>query len=209
VRLATNIGTNSVLTAIDGSFAFSGVPAGSVSINPSRDGYKFQPSVLDLTIGADTDLPAFATFPLLTISRTNALVQLAAAQTPGRTYQLEASTNLINWIPIFTTSNVSTNTTWFYFTDPYATNSVRFYRLAEDVVVTPVFTMTLTNSSAQFSFVAFPELTYQIESSTNLLDWVSIFTTNNSSTDVALFQFTDSPATSRVRFYRLSQTPGL
>jgi hypothetical protein len=209
VTMDANMGTNSVLTAFDGSFAFSGVPAGSVSINPSLDGYKFQPSVLDLTIGADTDLPAFTTFPLLTISRTNALVQLAAAQTPGRTYQLEASTNLINWIPIFTTSNVSTNTTWFYFTDPYATNSVRYYRLAENVLVFPVFSMTLTNSSAQFSFVAFPELTYQIESSTNLLDWVSIFTTNNSSTDVALFQFTDSPAASRVRFYRLSQTTGL
>ncbi len=209
VRLDTNVGTNSVLTAIDGSYAFSSVPAGSVSINPSLDGYKFQPSFLDLTIEADTDLPDFTTFPLLTISRTNALVQLAAAQTPGRTYQLEASTNLINWIPIFTTSNVSTNTTWFYFTDPYATNSVRYYRLAENVLVSPVFTMTLTTNAVQFSLVAFPGPTYQIESSTNLLDWVSIFTTNNSSTDLALFQFTDSPATSRVRFYRLSRTPGL
>ena len=127
------MGTNSVLTAIDGSYGFSGVPAGAISINPSLNGYKFQPSVFDLTMGADTNLPAFTTFPLLTISRTNALVQLAAAQTPGRTYQLEASTNLINWIPIFTTSNVSTNTAWFHFADPYATNSVRFYRLAENV----------------------------------------------------------------------------
>ena len=65
------------------------------------------------------------------------------------------------------------------------------------------------DSSAQFSLVAFPGPTYRIESSTNLLDWVSIFTTNNSSTDLALFQFTDSPTTSRVRFYRLSRTPGL
>jgi hypothetical protein len=68
--------------------------------------------------------------------------------------------------------------------------------------------MTLTNSAAQFSFVAFPELTYQIWSSTNLLDWESILTTNNSSSEIALFQFTDSPTTNRVRFYRLSQTPG-
>ena len=208
VRMDTALGTNSVLTAIDGTYAFAGVPPGAISINPSLNGYKFQPSLLDLMVGADTNLPAFTTFPLLTISRTNAAVQLAAAQTPGRTYQLEASTNLINWIPIFTASNVSTNTAWFYFTDPYATNSVRFYRLAEDVVVFPVFTMTLTNSAAQFSFVAFPELTYQIWSSTNLLDWESILTTNNSSSDIALFQFTDSTTTSQVRFYRLSQTPG-
>jgi hypothetical protein len=208
VTMDATIGTNSVLTAIDGSYAFAGVPPGSVSINPSLNGYKFQPSVLDLTIGPDTTLPAFSAFPLLTLTRTNALVQLAAPQTPGRTYQLEASTNLINWIPIFTTSNVSTNTTWFYFVDPYATNSVRFYRLAEDVVVYPVFTMTLTNSAAQFSFVAFPELTYQIWSSTNLLNWGSILTTNNSSSDIALFQFTDSTTTNQVRFYRLSQSPG-
>ena len=208
VIMTNSVGTTTNFTAIDGSYAFLPMPAGFVSIRPSLTGYGFQPSVFTGTIGADTNLPVFQAFPLLDISLTNASVQLSAAESPGRTYELEASTNLINWIPIFTTSNVSTNTTWFYFTDPEATNSVRFYRLAENVVVFPVFTMTLTNSSAQFSFVAFPELTYQIWSSTNLLDWVSILTTNNSSSDIALFQFADSSATNGVRFYRLSQTPG-
>jgi len=84
--------------------------------------------------------------------------------------------------------------------------------LAENVVVSPVFTMTLTNNAAQFSFVAFPGLTYQVETSANLhdqmQDWTTLLTTNNSSTNIALFRFTDSPTSNRVRFYRLSQTPG-
>jgi hypothetical protein len=216
VTITNSVSTNiipPVPTAADGSYAFPSMRAGSVSVNPHLAGYSFQPLFLTVTLGEDTSLPAFKAFPLLNINMTNAAAQLSAAESPGRTYHLQASTDLTNWTTIFTTSNVSTNTAHFWFTDPSPTHiPVRFYRLAENVVVSPVFTMTLTNNAAQFSFVAFPGLTYQVETSANLhdqmQDWTTLLTTNNSSTNIALFRFTDSPTSNRVRFYRLSQTPG-
>jgi hypothetical protein len=45
---------------------------------------------------------------------------------PGLSYEIDASTNLVNWLPL--TNFISTNTP-FYFNDPTATNyNQRFYR---------------------------------------------------------------------------------
>jgi hypothetical protein len=56
-------------------------------------------------------------------SATNGLFKFSLVGTPGGSYIIQASTNLVNWIPIYT--NISP----FIFTDPYATNyRSRFYR---------------------------------------------------------------------------------
>jgi uncharacterized repeat protein (TIGR01451 family) len=56
-------------------------------------------------------------------SATNGLFKFSLVGTPGGSYIIQASTNLVNWIPIYT--NISP----FVFTDPYATNyRSRFYR---------------------------------------------------------------------------------
>ena len=57
---------------------------------------------------------------------TNGQFQLGFLGTPGQTYVLQASTNLINWIPLITNTAV---TNQFLLTDPGASNfSRRFYR---------------------------------------------------------------------------------
>ena len=54
---------------------------------------------------------------------TNGTFQFSLTGTPGQTNIIQASTNLVNWIPIYTNVNP------FLFTDPYASNyPVRFYR---------------------------------------------------------------------------------
>jgi uncharacterized repeat protein (TIGR01451 family) len=58
-----------------------------------------------------------------TFVSTNGTFQFSLTGTPGQTNIIQASTNLVNWIPIYTNVNP------FLFTDPYASNyPVRFYR---------------------------------------------------------------------------------
>jgi len=58
--------------------------------------------------------------------RTNGTFGFSVAGTPGLTYQIDASTNLLNWLSV--TSLISSNSP-FQFTDQSATNSpVKFYR---------------------------------------------------------------------------------
>ncbi len=55
--------------------------------------------------------------------RTNGTFQFSLTGTPGQTNIIQVSTNLVNWIPIYTNVNP------FLFVDPYASNyPVRFYR---------------------------------------------------------------------------------
>ncbi|HEY5041370.1 MAG TPA: chitobiase/beta-hexosaminidase C-terminal domain-containing protein [Verrucomicrobiae bacterium] len=58
---------------------------------------------------------------------TNSVFQLQLSATPDKTYVLEASTNLTQWVPISTNTPSATP---FYLTDPNATSlSHRFYRV--------------------------------------------------------------------------------
>jgi len=60
------------------------------------------------------------------LMRTNGAFGFSVAGTPGLTYQIDASTNLLNWLSV--TSLISSNSP-FQFTDQSATNSpVKFYR---------------------------------------------------------------------------------
>jgi hypothetical protein len=80
--------------------------------------------------------PAGAQFNILpgivlstTGSFTNGGFQLQVAGTPGKTYVLEGSTNLVNWIPVSTNTPVSSP---FSMADPGAANfRYRFYHAVQ------------------------------------------------------------------------------
>jgi hypothetical protein len=62
-----------------------------------------------------------------------------------------------------------------------------------------------TNGVVQLAFT--PTFTCQVQASTNLHNWQSVFTTNSLSTDTPLLQFTDTNAVSSpIRFYRITET---
>ncbi len=217
---ASNAST--VLTATNnasGNYVLAGLCPGTYSITPTRVGFKFYPPVVPVTLQSDTNGVDFAALPGFMISRgTNGSVLLSFAATPGLTYQILASTNLVAkastnlayWQLIFTTNNTSTNFTLFQFTDPDATTLPRrFYRLAE-FLAGPAIART-ANGPVRLSFLVAPEFTYQIQASTNLMPpWTSILTTNNVSPNTVVFEFLDTEVTHfPVRFYRVARiTPG-
>jgi hypothetical protein len=67
--------------------------------------------------------------------------------------------------------------------------------------------LTLTLASKGSVRLAFPALTTsQVQGSTNLQAWQTLFATNNFSTNTPVFQFTDTNAPNfRTRFYRVAQ----
>jgi hypothetical protein len=106
----------------------------------------------------------------------------------GSPYVIEASTNLINWAPVFT------NVAPFTFTIPVDSQSSGwFFRANYSAALDPKVSLaTLTaagQTNDQFGFVVsgvagYP---YAVEASTNLVDWVTVtnsvspftFTTTN------------------------------
>jgi hypothetical protein len=110
---------------------------------------------------------------------------------------------------VFTTNNISASTLLLQFTDTNAAHlPMRFYRVGQTFAWKPALTNCFaTNYSLSLGCIAASVLACQIEASTNLNSWVTIFSSNLPA--AAPFQFRYSEATnSPVRFYRLSQTPG-
>ena len=97
------------------------------------------------------------------------------SEVAGTPYVIEASTNLVNWEPVFT------NVAPFIFTIPVDSQSSGwFFRANYSAAFDPNVTLaTLTSSgqtNGQFGFVVsgvtgYP---YAVEASTNLIDWVTI-----------------------------------
>jgi hypothetical protein len=73
-------------------------------------------------------------FPLLSLDRmTNGLPALRFAATPGKTYDLESSGNLLGWTSILTTNSPAAGTVFLRCPDPAAaSNRLRFYRVTRD-----------------------------------------------------------------------------
>jgi hypothetical protein len=121
----------------------------------------------------------------------------------GQDYVILASTNLVNWTPI--SGFVDTNPPITIY-DPNASQfRWRFYRVGP-LSLMPAMRLGLasgqTNSSNGFNVVLYslPGLSYEIEASTNLVNWTTItnFVSTNSS-----FYFSDPQAKNyKQRFYR-------
>lgn len=79
----------------------------------------------DDDVASATVIVAYLTPPQISgdFVSTNGTFQFSLTGTPGQTNVIQASTNLVDWIPIYTNVNP------FLFIDPYASNyPVRFYR---------------------------------------------------------------------------------
>ena len=134
-------------------------------------------------------------------------VQLVFA--PTLNCQVQASTNLGDWVTSFTTNAALADMPLLEFTDTNAGSPpLRFYRVGQTLAGHPALTnFFVTDQLVSLDCAAAPVLACQIEASTNLTSWSLIFTTNFS--NAVSFQFRFAEATnSPTRFYRLSQTPG-
>jgi hypothetical protein len=133
-------------------------------------------------------------------------VQLALAVTS--TCRVQGSTNLANWQTLFTTNDASADAV-LEFTDTNAANlPMRFYRVGQALDGHPVLTNFLaTNQAVSLDCIAAPIQACQIEASTDLTSWATIFTSNLTPAVPFQFRYTDT-TNLPMRFYRLSQTPG-
>lgn len=115
--------TTTIVTDTNGAYTVA-LPPGTYTVAPALTNYAFQPPSLSLTIPPSTNGVNFAASPLFTISRlTNGLVQLTSFGSTGMTFQIQISTNLVNW------QDLSTNLAPLQFTDGISNGSARFYRL--------------------------------------------------------------------------------
>jgi len=118
-------------------------------------------------------------------------------------YVIQASTNLLDWLPIFT--NVVPGL--LNFTDFDATNyPVRFYRMTWPVPDQPPILSApgIVNGEFQMNVESVPGLPYAILSSSNLVNWVPVLTNQPG----GAMEFVDANATNSAhRFYRAWLVP--
>jgi hypothetical protein len=115
--------TNTIVTDANGLYA-TNLPPGTYTVKPSFSNYTFQPPSFSVTIPPGTNSLNFQASPVFTIGLlTNGLVQLSSPGTTGLTYQVQTSTNLLNW------QDISTNIGALQITDGISNFPVRFYRL--------------------------------------------------------------------------------
>jgi pimeloyl-ACP methyl ester carboxylesterase len=141
------------------------------------------------------------------IRSTNKTFQLSFTGTVGTTNVIEASTNLVNWVPIVTLYNTNG---FLQFLDVTASNyPVRFYRVkitnAGSTTILPFVWISsqsrLTNGAFQFSLTGTAGVTNIIEASTNLTSWTSLQTVLN--TNGSIFFVDQSATNARQKFYRV------
>ncbi len=153
--------------------------------------------------------PTFGTSKVLPDGR----FQLMVSGTPGQSYSLLASTNLINWTPI--SVFVCTNSPMAIY-DPTASNYVRrFYRLGPTNVtaqgqlalVPPTLGLTslpLSSGGPTLMLSGSSGVNYRVEASTDLVHWTTI--TNVSSTSITTY-LKDPAATNYPRRFYRAATP--
>lgn len=107
-RLTLTVQMNSNGTLLNSAIASADTPDPNLDDNTA-------------TVIVNVGIPAPAA--LSGASVTNGVFNLGVTGTPGINYTVQASTNLVNWLSIYTNSSP------FIFTDPYASNyPTRFYR---------------------------------------------------------------------------------
>lgn len=117
---------------------------------------------------------------------------------PGSIYQLAASTNLLNWVPL------ATNISPFSYVDlNSSTLSRRFYHAVPFTNLwAPLVLSSLPNGSLLLSVAGVQDCSYVVEASTNLLEWSPILT------NVFPFSYSEAdPHAFPMRFYRSRLTP--
>jgi hypothetical protein len=141
--------------------------------------------------GASIDINAVQLGPITVLP--NGSVQVSMTGLAGQTYLIEVSTDLVNW---FTLTEVTLTNGVGQFVD---TSTNDFYQAvvlsqAQPQLGVPQFS---TGGAAQVSVTGLAGQTYIIESSTNLVNWVPVYTNSGS------FMFTDPNATDfSYRFYQ-------
>jgi Leucine-rich repeat (LRR) protein len=124
--------------------------------------------------------------------------QLILHAIPGNPYEVQVSTNLINWTQLILITPTNTATLIF---DNAAGNGTRFYRLHDLSLGAIYFDQpTLGSGSIRLVLHSPTNLPFRILTSTNLKDWTSLATVTNT---LGTVQFTNSlSSNSFCRFYR-------
>jgi hypothetical protein len=128
----------------------------------------------------------------------NGQAQLILHAIPGNPYEVQFSTNLINWSRLILITPTSPSTSIF---DNAAGNGTRFYRLHDLSLGSFYFeTPTLMPGAIRLTLHSPPSLSFLVQTSTNLKDWVSLTSVTNT---LGTVQFTNSLSLSNSRrFYR-------
>ncbi len=124
--------------------------------------------------------------------------QLILHAVPGNLYEVQVSTNLVNWTQLILITPTNTATPLF---DNTAASSTRFYRLRDLSLGLIYFdTPTLAPGSIRLVLHSPVNLSFRLLTSTNLKDWTSLATLTNTFGTV---QFTNSLFSNPSRrFYR-------
>jgi hypothetical protein len=121
--VTVTVGNKSLLTDSSGNYK-TNLPAGTYTVTPSLTNFGFQPASLAITLPPSTNSVNFSALPLVTIGRAQTgQIELSGVGTAGQTYQVEVSTNLVNW------QSISTNVAPVQFMDSLTNLPSRFYRL--------------------------------------------------------------------------------
>jgi hypothetical protein len=147
---------------------------------------------------------------LTSVNNSNGQFSFTLSGAAGNSYVIEASTDLVNWSPVFT------NVAPFTFTIPINSQySQQFFRAygatntaAPNSTVSPATTPAVLTSAAQingqFSFTVsgVPGSQYIVEASTNLVDWSEV------ATNLSPFTFTaTNTAQFNQQFFRAVYLP--
>jgi hypothetical protein len=123
--------------------------------------------------------------------------QLVLHAIPGNPYEVQVSTNLVNWSQLLLITPTNTATLIF---DNAAGNGTRFYRLHDLSLGLIYFDKPILGpGTIRLVFHSPTNLPFRILASTNLKDWSSLATITNTA---GVVQFTNSLSSNSRRFYR-------
>jgi subtilisin-like proprotein convertase family protein len=188
------IGTNSKMTSLFGTLWYLAVP------NTSATSVTYSIEETDITNGPVTNAPLFVG---ASVSSVGGGFTMSWTATAGKTYEVEVSTNLITWTFV---TNITIQSTNGSYTDPtpVASQRARFYRLLQvsDAPLNLGGSITLPANGFTMSWAATSNQTYEIDVSTNLINWAFV---TNVTTPSTTGSYTDPTpvASQHARFYRV------
>jgi hypothetical protein len=119
------VGTNVLVTDTSGNYT-TNLPAGTYTVTPSLTNFGFQPTSLSITLPPATNAVNFSALPMVTLTRApDGQITVSGVGTAGSTYEIEVSTNLMDW------QSILTNPAPIQFIDSTTNLPARFYRLKQ------------------------------------------------------------------------------